>query len=132
MTILIKNVTLLPMGDVIEPIEDTNIYIEGNQIKHIGELREDLKADKIIDGKQKVALPGLINGHTHLSMSLLRNYADDVPLHEWLTQKIWPVEANLTAEDVYWGAMLSIVEMIKSGVTCYSDMYFFKIGRAHV
>lgn len=134
MTILIKNVTLLPMGEVFKPLENANIYIEGNSIKHVGDIRKDIKADKILDGKGKVALPGLVNGHTHISMSLLRNFADDLPLHEWLTQKIWPVEANLTAEDVYWGAMLSIVEMIKSGVTCYSDMYFFmeEVGKATI
>ena len=134
MTILIKNVTLLPMGKTLEPIENTNIYIEGDSIKHIGDIREDLKVKKTIDATGKVALPGLVNGHTHISMSLLRNFADDLPLHEWLKQKIWPVEANLTAEDVYWGAMLSIVEMIRSGVTCYSDMYFFmeEVGKATI
>lgn len=132
MSILIKNVTLLPMGAKKEPIEDTNIYIEGDKIQYIGELKEDLKVDKIIDGENKVAMPGLVNAHTHISMSLLRNYADDVPLYEWLTQKIWPVEANLTEEDVYWGAMLSIAEMIQSGITCFSDMYFFmeEVGKA--
>ncbi|SHI09317.1 amidohydrolase [Sporanaerobacter acetigenes] len=132
MSILIKNVTLLPMGAKKEPIEDTNIYIEGDKIQYIGELKEELKVDRVIDGKNKVAMPGLVNAHTHISMSLLRNYADDVPLYEWLTQKIWPVEANLTEEDVYWGAMLSIAEMIQSGITCFSDMYFFmeEVGKA--
>src|SRR5699024_6953850 len=79
-----------------------------------------------------VALPGLINGHTHIGMSLLRNYADDLPLHDWLTQKIWPVEAKLIGKDVYWGSMLSIVEMIRSGITCFADMYFFmeEVGKA--
>src|SRR5699024_11063179 len=130
--ILIKNVTLLPMGEKIEPIENTNIYIVDKKIEHIGYLRGDIKVDKIIDGKGKVALPGLINAHTHIAMSLLRNYADDVPLHKWLTEKIWPVEAKLKAEDIYWGSMLSIVEMIQSGVTCFSDMYFFmdEVGKA--
>ncbi|MCR2044659.1 amidohydrolase [Anaerosalibacter massiliensis] len=132
MGILIKNVTLLPMGKEKEPVENTNIYIVDNQIEHIGYLRGDIKVDRVIDGNGKVALPGLINAHTHIAMSLLRNYADDVPLHEWLTQKIWPVEANLKAEDIYWGSMLSIVEMIQSGVTCFSDMYFFmdEVGKA--
>ena len=58
-------------------------------------------------------------------MSLLRNYADDLPLHEWLTQKIWPAEANLKGEDVYWGSLLSMVEMIQTGTTAFCDMYFF-------
>lgn len=132
MNILIKDISLLTMRKEKETMENTNIYIEEDRIKYIGELKEEFKVDKVIDGKRKVALPGLINGHTHIGMSLLRNYADDLPLHEWLTQKIWPIEAKLTAEDVYWGSMLSIVEMIRSGVTCFADMYFFmeEVGRA--
>ena len=108
-----------------EVIENTNIYIEDTRIAYIGEIIEGKKVDRIIDGKNKVAMPGLINAHTHIGMSLLRNYADDLPLHEWLTQKIWPVEANLTAEDIYWGSLLSMVEMIQFGTTTFCDMYFF-------
>ncbi|HLR34484.1 MAG TPA: amidohydrolase [Tissierellales bacterium] len=132
MNTLIKDITVLTMGEEREPIKDTNIYIEGNEIKYIGELKEEFRVDKVIDGKRKVALPGLINGHTHIGMSLLRNYADDLPLHDWLTQKIWPVEAKLIGKDVYWGSMLSIVEMIRSGITCFADMYFFmeEVGKA--
>ena len=125
MNILIKNITLVPMDGKEDLIKNTNIYIEDDKITHIGELREDIKVDRTIDGKNKLAMPGLINAHTHIGMSLLRNYADDLPLHEWLTQKIWPTEANLRAEDVYWGSMLSMVEMIQSGTTAFCDMYFF-------
>ena len=131
MNLLIKNITIVPMDGKEEVYKNANIYIEGDKITHIGELKEDIKADRIIDGKNKVAIPGLINAHTHIGMSLLRNYADDVPLHEWLTQKIWPVEANLRAEDIYWGSLLSMVEMIQSGTTTFCDMYFFmdEVGR---
>ena len=125
MNILIKNIDLVPMNGKEEVIKNTNIYIEEDQIVHIGELKEDIKVDKTINGKNKLAMPGLVNAHTHIGMSLLRNYADDLPLHEWLTQKIWPTEANLKAEDVYWGSMLSMVEMIQSGTTAFCDMYFF-------
>lgn len=125
MSLLIKNITLIPMTDKEEVVEKTNIYIEGDKIIYIGELREDIKVTKTIDGQNKVAMPGLINAHTHIGMSLLRNYADDLPLHEWLTKKIWPIEAKLTAEDVYWGSLLSMVEMIQSGTTTFCDMYFF-------
>ncbi len=108
-----------------EVLKNTNIYIEENKITHIGELNEDIEVTRTIDGKNKVAMPGLINAHTHVGMSLLRNYADDLPLHEWLTEKIWPVEANLTDEDIYWGgSLLSMVEMIQSGTTAFCDMYF--------
>lgn len=125
MSIWIKDVNLLSMEKDSDLIKDTNIYIEDDKIKYIGDFKAELEADDVIDGREKVALPGLVNAHTHIAMSLLRNYADDLPLHEWLTEKIWPVEAKLTADDVYWGSMLSIVEMIKSGITCFADMYFF-------
>lgn len=125
MNILIKNASILTMNGNNEVIEKGSIAIEGNTIKHIGEVPGDFKADKIIDGDKKVVMPGIINAHTHMAMSLFRNYADDLPLWEWLSEKIWPIEDKLTAEDVYWGTMLSIVESIKSGVTCFSDMYFF-------
>lgn len=125
MNLLIKNVTIVPMAGKEEVAENTNIYIEGDRITYIGELKEDIKVTKTIDGQNKVAMPGLINGHTHIGMSLLRNYADDLPLHEWLTKKIWPVEAKLMAEDIYWGSLLSMVEMIQSGTTTFCDMYFF-------
>lgn len=125
MSLLIRNVTLVPMDGKEEVLKNTNVYIEEDKISHIGELRRDIEVTRTIDGKNKVALPGLVNAHTHIGMSLLRNYADDLPLHEWLTQKIWPVEAKLTAEDVYWGSLLSMVEMIQSGTTAFCDMYFF-------
>lgn len=122
---LIKNVNLVPMDDKNEVIKNTNIYIQNDKIIHIGEIREDIKVERVIDGKNKIAMPGLINSHTHIGMSLLRNFADDLPLHDWLTKKIWPIEAKLTAKDVYWGSLLSMVEMIQSGTTAFCDMYFF-------
>lgn len=122
---LIKNVNLVPMDDKNEVIKNTNIYIQNDKIIHIGEIREDIEVERVIDGKNKIAMPGLINSHTHIGMSLLRNFADDLPLHDWLTKKIWPIEAKLTAKDVYWGSLLSMVEMIQSGTTAFCDMYFF-------
>lgn len=131
MNLLIKDVTLVPMDGNRDVIENTNIYIQGDRIVHIGDIDENRKVDRVIDGKGKVAMPGLVNAHTHLAMSLLRNYADDLPLQEWLTEKIWPIESKLTSEDVYWGSLLSMVEMIQSGTTTFCDMYFFmeEVGR---
>ncbi|WP_406242371.1 amidohydrolase [Tissierella carlieri] len=125
MSILIKNIKLVPMDGKSELIESTNIYIVDNKIMHIGEIREDLHVEKIIDGNNKIAMPGLINTHTHIGMSLLRNFADDLPLHDWLTKKIWPTEGKLNADDIYWGSLLSMVEMIQGGTTAFCDMYFF-------
>lgn len=107
-------------------IKDGYILIESGVIKKVGrEPHPNLsdKSIKIIDGNRMVAIPGLVNGHTHTPMSILRGYADDLPLMDWL-QKIWAVEAELTEEDMYWGSMLSMVEMIKSGTTTFSDMYY--------
>ncbi|NLJ77978.1 MAG: amidohydrolase [Tissierellia bacterium] len=125
MDILIRDIDLIPVNGGEDIIRDTNIYIEGDRIACIGEFRDDRDVDRVIDGSGKVAMPGLINSHTHIGMSLLRNYADDLPLHDWLTKRIWPIEAKLQAEDVYWGSLLSMVEMIQSGTTGFCDMYFF-------
>ncbi|MFA5577173.1 MAG: amidohydrolase [Tissierellaceae bacterium] len=125
MGLLIKNVGLVPMDYRKELVENTNIYIQDNKIVHIGDIRQDLEVERVIDGKNRLAMPGLINSHTHIGMSLLRNFADDLPLHKWLSEKIWPTEAKLRAEDVYWGSLLSMVEMIEGGTTAFCDMYFF-------
>jgi len=116
MSILIKNVLLQQ--------EATDILIEKNIIQAIG---KDLPctAQKMIDGKGKAVIPGLINGHTHAAMTLARGYGDDIPLEQWLYERIWPYEKKLSPDDVYWGAKLACLEMIKSGTTCFNDMYTF-------
>jgi len=106
---------------------DISISADG-KIEDIGEnIRTVHRSDAefIIDASGKIALPGLVNTHTHAAMTLLRGYADDMHLHEWLTEKIWPLEAHLTGEDVYWGTKLACLEMIKSGTVAFNDMYFF-------
>lgn len=118
---------LLPAGQVT--IAD--IAIEGNRIVGVGEL-PGWQAGTIIDCRDKLAIPGFVNTHTHAAMTLFRSYADDMLLMDWLKHKIWPAEANLSGEDVYWGTMAAIAEMIKSGTTCFADMYFFmdEVARA--
>jgi 5-methylthioadenosine/S-adenosylhomocysteine deaminase len=91
---------------------------EGIRREHSGD------ADLIIDGDGAIALPGLVNTHSHAAMSLLRGYADDMILQDWLSQKIWPLEAHLTPSDVYRGTKLACLEMIKSGTVAFNDMYF--------
>ena len=88
------------------------------------------EASFTIDGKGSIAIPGLVNTHTHAAMTLLRGYADDMVLQDWLSQKIWPLEAHLTGDDVYWGTKLACLEMIKSGTTAFNDMYFFMTDAA--
>lgn len=106
-----------------------DIYIEENFIREISnEIK--VEAEVVIDGKNKAAIPGLINTHTHAAMSLLRGYADDMKLQDWLQKKIWPIEAKLTPRDCYLGAKLACLEMIKSGTTCFLDMYWHSFETA--
>ncbi|HZJ26529.1 MAG TPA: amidohydrolase [Acidimicrobiia bacterium] len=86
--------------------------------------------DDIIDAARLTLTPGLVNGHTHAAMTLLRGYGDDLPLMEWLRTKIWPAEARLTAEDVYWGTRLAALEMIRSGTVMFWDMYWHSFEAA--
>ena len=125
MVLRIKNVDIVTIDEENRVIEKSNIYIEDGMITHMGDEIVGLEVEDTIDGSNMAALPGLVNAHTHMGMSLLRNYADDLPLHQWLTEKIWPVEANLNGEDIYWGSLLSMAEMIQTGTTTFCDMYFF-------
>ncbi len=125
MNILIKNIDILPIDGDDGKIFNSNIYIVNDKIEYIGDDVENKEVHRIIDGKNKLAMPGLINSHTHIGMSLLRNYADDMPLQTWLSEKIWPIEEKMNGEDVYWGSLLSMVEMIESGTTTFCDMYDF-------
>lgn len=125
MNILLDNITIIPMTSRDFIIEKGYIVTNNNAIKAIGSGQApEGSYDKIIDGTNKVALPGFINTHTHAAMTLLRGYADDLPLMEWLQTKIWPLEDRLTDEDIYWGTLLANIEMIKSGTTAFADMYF--------
>lgn len=122
MGILLKNIlAVLPEGNT-DVIKETNIYIEGSRIAAIGTQPESFQADKVIDGKDRLAIPGLINCHTHSYMSFMRNVADDLSFMDWLFGTIDPIEQQMTDEDTYWGACLAIIEMMKSGTTCFNDM----------
>ncbi len=122
--ILIKDGYIITMDAQRRILERGSVAIGGDKITAVGKDVEE-RADTVIDARGKAVLPGLINAHTHLSMTLLRGVADDMPLMEWLEKKIWPIEKNLTAQDCYHGALLGCLEMIKSGTTCFADQYFF-------
>ncbi len=100
----------------------TNVLVEGSTIASIGKEKD--RSGVVIDGSKLAIIPGFVNCHAHAAMSLLRGYADDFPLREWLEKYIWPREAKLSKKDVYWGSKLACLEMIKSGTTCFADMYF--------
>ncbi len=126
MRLLIRNVSIIPMTEENLVIEKGYIEVDGERIQGVAEgVAPNSDYDLIIDGTNLIALPGFVNAHTHAAMTLLRGYADDMPLMEWLEKKIWPLEAKLTGDDIYWGTMLAAAEMIKSGTTCFADMYFF-------
>ncbi len=124
--LLIKAGNIVTMNENDEVIQGGEIAVDGDRIVHVGPAGStpaDFNADKILGSEKMLAMPGFINCHTHASMTLLRSYADDLPLMKWLQEKIWPFEDNMTSEDNYWGAMLCCVEMIKSGTTTFADMY---------
>lgn len=122
MSVLLKNVALYQNGIILE---NSNIEIDGKVIKGFPINPVDDFYDEIIDGKNMLALPGLVNTHTHVAMTLFRSYADDMALMDWLQNKIWPVEEHLDDDIVYWGSMLAFAEMIRGGTTSFCDMYMF-------
>jgi len=105
--------------------ENFDVLVEGGIIKDIRKGIVLRSCDKIDAKGLKAIVPTFANMHTHSAMSLLRGYADDMPLKEWLEEKIWPAEAKLTEDDIYWGTKLACLEMIKTGTTFFNDMYFF-------
>ena len=115
-TILIQNILL--------DGQKTCIRIEGNYFSEIGGNADKRPADIIIEGEGKAIIPPFYNGHTHAAMTLLRGYADDMPLFQWLNDYVWPFETQITPQDVYAGSRLAILEMIKSGTIFFSDMYW--------
>ncbi|TDA29811.1 MAG: N-ethylammeline chlorohydrolase [Archaeoglobi archaeon] len=104
-----------------------NIGIEGKKIVYVG--KDHLKAEEKINAKGCLVIPGLFNAHTHSAMTLLRGYAEGLPLMEWLN-KVWQVEAKLDEKEVYAGAKLACVEMLKNGITGFADMYIHMDGVA--
>ncbi len=125
MSLLIKNATILTMETDKPEFLEADLGVKGNRIVFMGDIPANFKAVTEVDGTGKVVLPGLINSHSHIAMSLMRHYADDLPFWAWLNDRIMPLEHKLDGADVYAGSMLSIAEMIRSGITTFADMYFF-------
>ena len=118
----------LIISNVLLDDQPVHILVEGSTIAQILPATASLPATsstcRHIDGHHKAAFPGLINTHTHAAMTLFRGYGDDLPLQQWLEEKIWPNEQHLDDDIVYWGTRLACLEMIKGGTTTFNDMYF--------
>lgn len=100
------------------------MVVEDDRITYLGEEEPQVDAEtQVMDGTHLLFLPGLVNTHGHAAMSLLRGFGDDLALQVWLQEKMWPMEAKFTADDVFWGTSLSVLEMLKGGTTTFVDMY---------
>ncbi|MDD4089432.1 MAG: amidohydrolase [Tissierellia bacterium] len=141
MKILISNIKIITMDDERPFVDCGNIIIENDRIVEVMEAgqfsnnsdnQSDGQFDRIIDGNSKLVLPGFINAHTHVGMVPFRNFANDLPLEEWLFKKLFPMEDKLTADDIYWASQMGIAEMLRTGTTCFADMYMFEETLAEV
>ncbi|HOO96358.1 MAG TPA: amidohydrolase [Caldisericia bacterium] len=124
--------TIIPVSDKFEKEFDGYVLIEDDKILSVSADKPVGETDEYFDFSGMAIMPGLVNTHTHASMTLLRGVADDLPLHRWLHEEIFPREEKLTSEMIYWGAKHAIAEMLRGGTTCFADMYFMmdEVGRA--
>jgi cytosine/adenosine deaminase-related metal-dependent hydrolase len=125
---LFTHATIVTVNKSREIILDGALLVEAGRITTIGKTTELLGQVKgaedrvdIVNCANKIIMPGLVNTHAHLAQSLLRGLAEDLPLHSWLCDAIWPLEANYADEDGYVAAMLTIAEMLKTGTTCFLE-----------
>ncbi|MBQ9832754.1 MAG: amidohydrolase [Clostridia bacterium] len=130
--ILFCNADIITMCDENPVIRGGYVGINGKHITYVGNERPEGKAKRCIDCCHKVLMPGLVNTHTHTAMSLLRGYADDYALNEWLFDKVFPVEARLTEQAIEAGVTLGFAEMLRTGTTSISDMYYFQPKAAQI
>jgi len=132
--LIIQGGTLLTMVEGEKPLRHASLLIVGDRIAGVlapGEERPLFKGVQVLDATDCIVLPGLVNAHGHTAMTLFRGMADDLPLKQWLFEKIFPAEAaHLNEETVYWGALLGCLEMIASGTTTVSDGYFYQDATA--
>ena len=112
---------LLPDGSVMP---HGFVRTEGEIITWVGSEPPPAQKEEVYHGFRKLLMPGFVNTHCHVPMTLLRGYGEGLPLQEWLNRRIFPFEAQLAPEDVYWGAMLGIAEMLQGGIISFTDMYF--------
>lgn len=120
---LIKHVKVVTMDDENHIYADACIAIKDGKITYVGKDEPDEQAKQVIDGRGMMAMPGLVNTHSHAAMSLMRGYADDYVLQEWLNDHVFPFEAKLNGDDIYWAMLWTQAEMLATGTIAYTDMY---------
>ena len=121
MNTLFRNIrALLPEG-----VRETCVCVSGGKILVVGEVPADFRADTVVEGKDRLLIPGLVNAHTHVYMTMFRGCADDLSFTDWLFGHIDPLESKMTREDCYWATLLGYLEMISTGTTACLDMYVF-------
>ncbi|MGI6498469.1 MAG: amidohydrolase family protein [Oscillospiraceae bacterium] len=125
MDTLFSHVAAVLMDDAGTILTDAYVQVSGKQIVFVGQERPEPFEGREIDGTGKVLMPGLVNAHTHVPMTLMRGYADGYDLQTWLNDYIFPAEARLDARAVRAGTALGLAEMIASGIASFSDMYYF-------
>ena len=123
MSVLFEHVTAVTMDEERRILKDAYVAVEGTKIASVGTQRPQGAFDRVIDGAGKVLMPGFVNAHTHLPMTLMRGYGGGQDLQHWLNDFIFPAEAKLDQRAVAAGTGLGLAEMIASGVTCVADMY---------
>ena len=128
--IIIEGGVLITMVDGEAPFDPARIWVKRERISQIERAHtrtEYPENAEIIDARNAIIMPGLVNAHSHTAMTLFRGLADDLPLKEWLFEKIFPAESkHLRPETVYWGTLLGCLEMIASGTTSVIDSYFYQ------
>lgn len=125
MNTLFKNITAVTMDRAQPVIQNAFVAVTGTTISYVGAVCPEGDYHRIVDGTGRVLMPGLVNAHTHLPMSLLRGYGGGHDLQTWLNDYIFPAEANLDSRAVRTGTALSLAEAIATGTTCVADMYYF-------
>lgn len=122
--ILLQHADIITLDAHGHILLDADLALSGGMIVAVGQPPADFRAEEVIDVSGHIVLPGFFNAHTHSPMTLLRGYAEDLPLDRWLNERIWVAESGLTADDVYWGASLAAAEMIRGGTIGFADHYF--------
>ena len=120
---LFKNITVIHADGT--RLDNMTVGVGDGRFTYIGRDVPEGEWREIIDGSQKLIMPGFVNAHTHVPMTLMRGYGDDMPLERWLFDRIFPFEDKLDGNAVYWGSLLGIAEMLACGTTSFSDMYYF-------